>query len=70
VDIPEVVADWLSLDDPGDVHPTLIAGAALAAMRASLRRWLTDDGASRLPDHIAQCFDVLGAGLEQVERPK
>ncbi|MEX1037749.1 MAG: TetR family transcriptional regulator [Acidimicrobiia bacterium] len=68
--IAEVLADWLGRDDPGDVRPRLIAGAALAAMRASLRRWLTNDGRSRLPDHIAHCFDVLGAGLRQVARPE
>ena len=39
----------------------------LAAMRASLYSWLTDDGESR--DQIAHCFDLMEAGLGQINRP-
>lgn len=67
--ITETVANWLDLDAATDLRPRLIAGAALAAMRASLRGWLTDKGQSRLPDHIAYCFDLLETGLGQVSRP-
>lgn len=67
--ITETVANWLDLDAATDLRPRLIAGAALAAMRASLRGWLTGKGQSRLPDHIAYCFDLLETGLGQVSRP-
>ena len=67
--VTDAVAGWLDLDAATDLRPRLIAGAALAAMRASLRRWLTDDGSSRLPDHIAYCFDLMETGLGQVSRP-
>ncbi|MEA1902919.1 MAG: TetR family transcriptional regulator [Actinomycetota bacterium] len=67
--VADAVSDWLGLDDMEDIRPWLIAGAALAAMRTSLRRWLTDDGHSRLPDHITYCFDVLEGGLGDVSRP-
>ena len=63
------VAEWLGLDRTGDIRPRLIAGAALAAMRASIGRWLTDDGHSRLPDHIAECFALLGEGLDGIGPP-
>jgi AcrR family transcriptional regulator len=67
--VTTAVSDWLGLDATRDIRPRLIAGAALAAMRASLRRWLTDDGRSRLPDHLAYCFDLMEVGLGEVSRP-
>jgi AcrR family transcriptional regulator len=67
--ITDAVSDWLALDATNDIRPRLIAGAALAAMRASLARWLTDDGQTRLPDHIAYCFDLMDAGLGDVTSP-
>lgn len=67
--VTEAVAGWLDLDAARDLRPRLIAGAALAAMRTSLRLWLTDNGASRLPGHISHCFDLLETGLGQVSRP-
>ena len=67
--VTDAVASWLDLDPARDLRPRLIAGAALAAIRASLRRWLTDNGHSRLPSHISDCFDLLETGLGQVRRP-
>jgi len=64
--VTHAVSDWLSLHGKQDIRPRLIAGAALAAMRASLERWPTDDGDSRLPFHIAYCFDLMEAGLGQI----
>lgn len=66
--VTAAVADWLGVDPEFEIRPRIIAGAALAAMRASLHRWLTDEGDSRLPDHIAYCFDLMGSGLERIER--
>jgi AcrR family transcriptional regulator len=65
--VTTVVADWLAVDPNTDMHPRLIAGSALAAMRAAMRRWLVDDGSLHLPDCIADCFDVLEAGLGNIE---
>ncbi len=67
--VTDAVAGWLDVDPGSDLRPRLIAGAALAAMRASLGRWLNDYGNSRLPDHIAYCFDLMETGLGQVSRP-
>lgn len=68
--VADAAARWLELDPAEDLRPRLLAGAALAAMRASLRRWLTDDGNSRLPDHIAYCFDLMETGLGQVSHSR
>lgn len=68
--VAEAVADWLDVDAVRDLRPRLIAGAALAAMRASLLHWLTDDGKSRLPDHVSYCFGLMEDGLGQVSRPR
>jgi AcrR family transcriptional regulator len=68
--VADAVVGWLDVDGATDIRPRLIAGAALAALRASLRIWLADDGNSRLPDHLADAFDLLDHGLGAiVERP-
>ncbi len=64
--VTQAVADWLGVSATEDIRPALLAGAALACMRASLRRWILDDGRSRLPDHIGACFDVMDLGLGQI----
>lgn len=47
-------------DDP---EPGLLAAAALALMRASLRHWLVVDRTTPLPTLVQTSFDRLGAGL-------
>lgn len=64
--VAEAVAGWLDADGRQTIEPRLLAGAALAAMRASLSRWLTEGGRSRLPDHVDSCFTLLGSGLSEV----
>ena len=64
--VTAAVSDWLGVSPADDLRPRLFAGAALAAMRASIRQWLSDGGQSRLPDHIAACFDMLETGLGEV----
>lgn len=64
--VAEAVAEWLDVDVRQTLEPRLLAGAALAAMRASLARWLIDDGRSRLPDHVHSCFTLLESGLGAV----
>lgn len=61
--VASAVAGWLGVEVRQTLEPHLLAGAALAAMRASLARWLIDDGRSRLPDHVRSCFALLGSGL-------
>ena len=68
VGVAAVVAEWLGTDVVADLRPHLIAGAALAAMRASLQRWLSEGGESRLPGHIEYCFDLMGDGFATVSR--
>nr|WP_249420110.1 TetR family transcriptional regulator [Rhabdothermincola salaria] len=61
------LADALAsrIGDPGhpDLTTRLMAGAALASMRASLQEWLASDGEPQLPGLVTACFERLGAGL-------
>lgn len=62
--VAETLARRLGVDPDHDPRPRLIAGAALTAMRTSLRMWLAGGGRGDLPGQVAACFDVLAAGLE------
>lgn len=46
-----------------DLTARLMAGAALASMRASLQAWLATDGEAALPALVSECFRRLGSGL-------
>ena len=50
-------------DAPVDVDPRLLAGAALAGMRASLHQWFMTGHRTPLPTILAAAFDQLGRGL-------
>ncbi|MEO6988656.1 MAG: TetR family transcriptional regulator [Aquihabitans sp.] len=50
-------------DAPGQVDPRLLAGAALAGMRASLHQWFATGHRSPLPTILSEAFDQLGRGL-------
>ena len=54
----------LGSDPEHDITPQLLAAAALAAMRASLRHWLTNGAAASLPALVNDCFDQLAHGLD------
>lgn len=61
-----VVSKWLEVDVSQEIEPRLLAGAALAAMRASIAHWLAAGGDAPLPDHVSRCFDLVGLGLGHV----
>ena len=46
-----------------DIEARLLASAALAAMRSSLRHWLATDERDPLPSLVEGCFARLTAGL-------
>ena len=48
---------------PRTTPSRVVAGAALDAMRASGVRWLSDEGRTSLPEHLIECFGVMGVGL-------
>ena len=60
------VSRWLGVDASQELEPRLLAGAALAAMRASLAHWLAAGGRTSLPDHVTRCFDLMELGLGHV----
>lgn len=49
--------------NPDHLEPRLLASAALACMRSSLRHWLLTGHTTTLPDLIGSCFDRLSNGL-------
>lgn len=46
-----------------DLYPALAAGAAVAAMRASLHVWRSADGSASLTRLVAEAFEQLARGL-------
>lgn len=50
-------------DTAHPADPRLLAGAALAGMRASLHQWFTTGHRTPLPKILAAAFDQLGRGL-------
>lgn len=52
--------------EPDDVTPRLMAAAALASMRSSIRHWLVTGHAEPLPSLVDACFERLGRGFAEV----
>lgn len=63
----DVVADAmtarLGTNPDLDITPLLLAAAALAAMRASLRYWLANGATTSLPALLTDCFNQLADGF-------
>jgi AcrR family transcriptional regulator len=64
--VAEAIAERTDIGSDDDLAPRLLAAAALAAMRASLRHWLAHGGAVPLPGHVRDCFALLATGLGSV----
>lgn len=60
-----MLADALDkrIEGSDGLSPALLAGAALATMRASMRAWLASGGSTPLPDLVEECFSLLSTGL-------
>lgn len=48
---------------PNDITPRLLAAAALACMRSTLRHWLATGHQTSLPELAAHCFDQMSEGF-------
>jgi AcrR family transcriptional regulator len=64
----EAVSERLGVDPISDPRPEIVAGAAMSALRVSIRRWTASNGSEDLPDLIGQSFDAL-AGLSALAAP-
>ncbi len=53
------IATRLDVDPVDDPRPEIIAGAAMSALRASIRRWTTHNGRDELPDLVGQALDAI-----------
>ncbi|MGI9615031.1 MAG: TetR family transcriptional regulator [Acidimicrobiales bacterium] len=64
----EAVSERLAVDPLIDPRPEIVAGAAMSALRVSIRRWTASDGSEDLPDLVGQSFDAL-ADLSALAAP-
>lgn len=53
------IAARLDVDPIEDPRPEIIAGAAMSALRASIRRWTMHDGHEELPDLVGRALDAI-----------
>ena len=63
--IAATVAHRLDVEVEHDLRPRLLAAITFAAMRVAQRRWLHDDGATALPQLVAEALDLLERGLAE-----
>lgn len=61
-----VLSERMHRDPDGAIEPQLLAAAALAAMRSSLRHWILSGHRESLPGLVARSFDRLAAGLAEI----
>ncbi len=61
----EAISDRIGVDPLLDPRPEIVAGAAMSALRVSIRRWTVSGGGEDLPELVADAFDAL-AGLSEL----
>ena len=64
----DAISERLGVDPLVDPRPEIVAGAAMSALRVSIRRWTASDGTKDLPDLVGQSFDAL-ADLSALAAP-
>ena len=64
----EAISDRLGVDPTLDPRPEIVAGAAMSALRVSIRKWTMSGGREHLPELVDDAFDAL-AGLSQLAVP-
>lgn len=57
------------IGDNDDIEPRLLAAAALACMRSSLRHWQRSGRTTTTPELVDDCFERLANGLDPDPRP-
>lgn len=57
----DVLSHRLGVDPAVDPRPEIVAGAAMSALRASIRRWTASNGEKDLPTLVGEAFDALAA---------
>ena len=63
----EALSARLGVDPMVDPRPEIVAGAAMSALRVSIRRWTVSQGRENLPNLIDEAFDAL-AGLSELAK--
>ena len=59
-EIIDSLAGRLGVDPLVDPRPEILAGAAMSALRAAIRRWTYSAGSEDLPTLVEEAFDALG----------
>jgi hypothetical protein len=59
-EIIDSLASRLGVDPLVDPRPEILAGAAMSALRAAIRRWTYSAGSEDLPTLVEEAFDALG----------
>ncbi len=53
------ISERLGVDPVMDPRPEIVAGAAMSALRVSIRRWTASSGTDHLPTIVDEAFDAL-----------
>lgn len=64
----EVISRRLGVDPAVDPRPEIVAGAAMSALRVSIRRWTAAGGQPDLPELVGEAFEAL-VGLSELAGP-
>jgi AcrR family transcriptional regulator len=64
----EAISVRLGVDPQVDPRPEIVAGAAMSALRVSIRRWTLAGGEGDLPAFVAEAFDAL-ASMSDLAQP-
>lgn len=59
----------LDVDPVTDPRPEILAGAAMSALRVSIRRWTLTGGSEDLPTLVSEAFDALASLSELAAEP-
>ena len=62
------LGDRLGVDPRTDPRPEIVAGAAMSALRVSIRRWTASHETEDLPSLVAAAFDAL-ASISDLAQP-
>jgi AcrR family transcriptional regulator len=64
----DAISERMKIDPLIDPRPEIVAGAAMSALRVSIRRWTASSGAEDLPAIVGESFDAL-ADLSELAAP-
>jgi AcrR family transcriptional regulator len=65
-DLRTIISDRTGTDVNSDVYPTMVADAAVSAVRTALGLWALGDGDDQwLVEHLTTAFDLIDSGMSR-----